>query len=250
MENILLGIIQGITEFLPISSSGHLILFNSLFQESKIDISTLTLLHVGTLGSIIFLYRDEVTKILLKPLHEKKTIIKIIIGIIPAGLLGGLTNLSDIINSSLNILLYTGIAYIVLSSLLYYSKNIDEGKKGISSITYLEAFCIGIAQAMALMPGISRAGITLLAALFIGMNKKDALLFSFLLGIPTIGGAWIYSLVSYGIKYSFVSIIATFFSFIFGILAIRILINFTLESKLYKFSIYTFALGLLSILIN
>ena len=114
MEKIFLGIIQGITEFLPISSSGHLVLFNSFFQESNIDISTLTLLHLGTLGSIIFLYRDEVIKIILQPINEKDTLIKILIGIVPAVLLGAFTNLSEIITNSVNILIYTGVAYLSL----------------------------------------------------------------------------------------------------------------------------------------
>ena len=118
------------------------------------------------------------------------------------------------------------------------------------SLTYLEALYIGIAQSIALMPGISRAGVTLIAALLIGLNKKEALLFSFLLGIPTIGGAWVFSLVSYGINYDLLSIVSTLFAFVFGILAIRILIKFTLDSNLYKFSLYTFALGLIAIIIN
>lgn len=250
MEKIFLGIIQGITEFLPISSSGHLVLFNSFFQESNIDISTLTLLHLGTLGSILFLYRDEVIKIILQPINEKDTLIKILIGIVPAVLLGAFTNLSEIITNSVNILIYTGVAYIALSLFLYISKNIIEGEKRISNLTYLEALYIGIAQSIALMPGISRAGVTLIAALLIGLNKKEALLFSFLLGIPTIGGAWVFSLVSYGINYDLLSIVSTLFAFVFGILAIRILIKFTLDSNLYKFSLYTFALGLIAIIIN
>ena len=172
MEKIFLGIIQGITEFLPISSSGHLVLFNSFFQESNIDISTLTLLHLGTLGSILFLYRDEVIKIILQPINEKDTLIKILIGIVPAVLLGAFTNLSEIITNSVNILIYTGVAYIALSLVLYISKNIIEGEKRISNLTYLEALYIGIAQSIALMPGISRAGVTLIAALLIGMSKK------------------------------------------------------------------------------
>ena len=250
MENIFLGIIQGITEFLPISSSGHLVLFNSFFQESNIDISTLTLLHLGTLGSILFHYRDEVMQIVLKPKNEKDTLIKILIGIVPAVLLGAFTNLSEIITNSVNILIYTGVAYIALSLVLYISKNIIEGEKRISNLTYLEALYIGIAQSIALMPGISRAGVTLIAALLIGMSKKEALLFSFLLGIPTIGGAWVFSLVSYGIDYSLLTILSTLLAFIFGLLAIRILIRFTLDSNLYKFSFYTFALGLIAIIVS
>ncbi|MEC7820584.1 MAG: undecaprenyl-diphosphate phosphatase, partial [Actinomycetota bacterium] len=178
------------------------------------------------------------------------TLIKIFIGIVPAVLLGAFTNLSEIITNSLNIVFYTGVAYIALSVLLYISKNLIEGEKGISSLTYLDALYIGLAQSVALMPGVSRAGVTLIAALLIGMNKKDALLFSFLLGIPTIGGAWVFSLVSYGIDYSLLTILSTLLAFIFGLLAIRILIRFTLDSNLYKFSFYTFALGLIAIIVS
>ena len=249
MQDLLLGIVQGITEFLPISSSGHLILFNNFFQDTYIDISTLTLLHLGTLGSIVFFYKSEVIKIIINPLEEKDTLIKILIGILPAGLVGVFTNISETIINSANILLYTGIAYLVLSILLYLSKNISEGQKSILQITNVEVVYIGIAQAIALVPGISRAGITLVAALLIGMKKKDALLFSFLLGIPTISGAWVFSLITYGTNYSLLSIIATLLAFSSGLIAIRILVNFTLDSNLYKFSIYTLALGLMSIYI-
>lgn len=247
MQDLLLGIVQGITEFLPISSSGHLILLNSFFQDTNVDISTLTLLHLGTLGSILFFYNSEVIKIIMNPLQEKYTLQKILIGILPVGLVGAFTNISEAISNSVNILLYTGIAYLVLSVLLYLSKNISEGEKSILQITNIEAAYIGIAQALALVPGISRAGITLIAALLIGMKKEDALLFSFLLGIPTISGAWVFSLISYGANYSLLSIIATLLAFTFGLIAIRILINFTLDSSLHKFSIYTLALGLVSI---
>ena len=109
---------------------------------------------------------------------------------------------------------------------------------------------LSVLHSVALIPGVSRAGVTLIAALLIGMNKKDALLFSFLLGIPTIGGAWVFSLVSYGIDYSLLTILSTLLAFIFGILAIRILIRFTLDSNLYKFSFYTFALGLIAIIVS
>ena len=250
MKDLLLGIVQGITEFLPISSSGHLILFNRFFQDSNIDISTLTLLHLGTLGSVLFFYKSEVLTVLLHPLKEKNTLAKISIGILPAGLIGIFTNLSEMISGSVNILLYTGAAYLVLSIVLYLSKNITEGEKNILQITNTDALYIGIAQATALLPGISRAGVTLVVALLVGMKKKDALLFSFLLGIPTIGGAWIFSLMAYGANYNLISIIGTLLAFFFGLLSIRILVNFTLESNLYKFSFYTFILGLISIYMN
>tara|TARA_B100001094_G_C17483222_1_gene462978 strand:+ start:48 stop:461 length:414 start_codon:yes stop_codon:yes gene_type:complete len=129
---------------------------------------------------------------------------------------------------------------------MYYSEKISEGAITIEKISIKEALTIGVAQGFALFPGVSRSGITLITAMLLKIKKTDAIFFSLLLGIPTIFGAWLITLLqsSEGINSNL--IIPTFFAFIAGTVAIKVLINFTVNSKLKIFSYYCFALGILS----
>ena len=247
MFDIFSGILQGLTEFLPISSSGHLVIFNNIFRNTSINIEDITLLHLGTLFSIIIFYRVEIINIIKNFREGEKILQKVLMATLPAALIGFFSDGLSFIYSSPQIVLYTGVAYLIMSLILFRQKTFTkDGEKRIVDISYYDSFIIGIAQALALFPGISRAGVTLVAGLILGVNKKDALLFSFLLGIPTIFGAGIYTIMQNGLEINLTSTVATILAFLSGLLAINILVRFTLDSNLYKFGFYTLILSLIS----
>jgi undecaprenyl-diphosphatase len=165
---------------------------------------------------------------------------------IPAGFVGLVLPISQIIDESKYILLITGFAYISFSVIMYYAEKISEGETIIENISINEAFTIGVAQSFALLPGVSRSGMTLITAMFLKIKKKDAIFFSLLLGIPTIFGAWLITLLQSTEGINSNLIIPTLFAFIAGTIAIKILINFTVNSKLKIFSYYCFAIGIIS----
>ena len=246
MIDILLGILQGITEFLPISSSGHLVVFSSLFKENNFSTNEIAFLHLGTVLSILYFYYKDLINLMKKRSSLFKIIKLLIVGMVPAAFVGLLLPISQLIDESKYILIITGFAYSSFSVVMYFSEKIAEGEKTIENISIIEAFTIGLAQSFALLPGVSRSGITLISAMLLKIKKTDAIFFSLLLGIPTIFGAWLITLLqsSEGINSNL--IIPTFFAFIAGTIAIKILIKFTLNSKLKIFSYYCFAIGIIS----
>ena len=171
MTDIFLGIIQGITEFLPISSSGHLVIFDKLLPVINLNTNDIAFLHIGTLFSIVIFYRARILQIFSNLIIFKFYLKIIIFGILPAVIVGLLTPIQEAIDNSSQILIYTGIAYFFLSVLLIFSERIaSKNILSIEEITINQAFMIGIAQAFALMPGISRSGVTLLAAMYLGLK--------------------------------------------------------------------------------
>ena len=187
MLEILTGVLQGLTEFLPISSSGHLVIISSLSSELDLNTNDIAFLHIGTLFSIVFFYRKRIFEI-FEDLDTFVFYFKIILaGIIPAVLIGLLTPIQNIIDESPNLILITGASYLIFSLLLIFSGKINNSEAlNIRDITVSQAFVIGIAQSIALLPGVSRSGVTLLTAIYLGVKKADAIYYSLLLGIPTI----------------------------------------------------------------
>lgn len=246
MIDIFLGILQGITEFLPISSSGHLVVFSSLFKENNFSTNEIAFLHLGTVLSILFFYYKDLIVLMKNKSSLVKIIKLLIVGMIPAAFVGLVLPISQLIDESKYILLITGFAYISFSVIMYYSEKIGEGETIIENISINEAFTIGVAQSFALLPGVSRSGMTLITAVFLKIKKTDAIFFSLLLGIPTIFGAWLITLLQSTEGINSNLIIPTLFAFIAGTIAIKILINFTVNSKLKIFSYYCFAIGIIS----
>jgi len=176
MLEILTGVLQGLTEFLPISSSGHLVIISSLSSELDLNTSDIAFLHIGTLFSIVFFYRKRIFEI-FEDLETFVFYFKIIIaGIIPAVLIGLLTPIQNIIDESPDLILITGASYLIFSLLLIFSGKINNSEAlSIRDITVSQAFVIGIAQSIALLPGVSRSGVTLLTAIYLGVKKADAI---------------------------------------------------------------------------
>ncbi len=251
MLEILTGVLQGLTEFLPISSSGHLVIISSLSSELDLNTNDIAFLHIGTLFSIVFFYRKRIFEI-FENLDTFVFYFKIILtGIIPAVLIGLLTPIQNIIDESPNLILITGASYLIFSLLLIFSGKINNSEAlNIRDITVSQAFVIGIAQSIALLPGVSRSGVTLLTAIYLGIKKADAIYYSLLLGIPTIFGAWSLTFINDSFQVNTNIVLPTIVAMFTGLLAIRVLINFTTSSKLQYFGYYCLLLSVFCFITN
>ena len=251
MLEILTGVLQGLTEFLPISSSGHLVIISSLSSELDLNTNDIAFLHIGTLFSIVFFYRKRIFEI-FEDLDTFVFYFKIILaGIIPAVLIGLLTPIQNIIDESPNLILITGASYLIFSLLLIFSGKINNSEAlSIRDITVSQAFVIGIAQSIALLPGVSRSGVTLLTAIYLGVKKADAIYYSLLLGIPTIFGAWSLTLINDSFQVNTNIVLPTIVAMFTGLVAIRVLINFTTSSKLQYFGYYCLLLSVFCFIAN
>ena len=251
MLEILTGVLQGLTEFLPISSSGHLVIISSLSSELDLNTNDIAFLHIGTLFSIVFFYRKRIFEI-FEDLDTFIFYLKIILaGIIPAVLIGLLTPIQNIIDESPNLILITGASYLIFSLLLIFSGKINNSEAlNIRDITVSQAFVIGIAQSIALLPGVSRSGVTLLTAIYLGVKKADAIYYSLLLGIPTIFGAWSLTFINDSFQVNTNIVLPTIVAMFTGLLAIRVLINFTTSSKLQYFGYYCLLLSVFCFIAN
>ena len=251
MLEILTGVLQGLTEFLPISSSGHLVIISSLSSELDLNTNDIAFLHIGTLFSIVFFYRKRIFEI-FEDLDTCVFYFKIILaGIIPAVLIGLLTPIQNIIDESPNLILITGASYLIFSLLLIFSGKINNGEAiNIREITISQAFVIGIAQSIALLPGVSRSGVTLLTAIYLGVKKADAIYYSLLLGIPTIFGAWSLTFINDSFQVNTNIVLPTVVAMFTGLVAIRVLINFTTSSKLQYFGYYCLLLSMFCFITN
>ena len=170
------SIIQGLTEFLPISSSGHLIILKEIFHININNLDFEILLHLGTVFSIIFYYKKDIIQLGYEFIQNKnKYFYFIVIGCLPIAIIGLL--IKDIIYIYFNNTLFLPYTFIVSSIFLFLTKYYNKSK----NITFQIAFIAGIFQIFALFPGISRSGITIASLLILGVNQKDAIRFSFLM---------------------------------------------------------------------
>lgn len=257
LKAILLGIVQGLTEFLPVSSSGHLalvqyILGNDFSADQNLMMTIV--LHFGTALATILVLRKEILAIISK--FSKKDEdgfefpIKIFISMLPAGLIGYFfqDQLAALFDKKITLV---GICLIATGILLFIADRIKASKKKIS---YKNALIIGIAQAIALLPGISRSGATISSALVLGVDRERSANFSFLMVLPLIflkiGDDllhWRYASLEPSMMWTLlVGLIA---SFITGVLACRWMIKIVKRGKLHYFSYYTWLIGLMAILL-
>ena len=253
----ILGLIQGFTEFLPISSSGHLEIAKTLLKDDfflKESILLTVVLHGATAISTIVVFHREIFKILKDLLVFKKnqsTLFSwyIIISMFPATLISVFfeKNIEKLFNGNL---ILVGLMLFVTAIILVFSS------KSISSNKYLNtknAFIIGLAQAIAILPGISRSGSTIAMSLILGINKTEAAKFSFLMVVPLILGGMIKNLSEINTIYTYdlnFLIIGFFTAFLSGLIACKWMIKIVEKSKLWHFSIYCLIIGSFSIYIG
>ncbi|MBU5437648.1 undecaprenyl-diphosphatase UppP [Tissierella sp. MSJ-40] len=267
IQAIILGIFQGIAEFLPISSSGHLVLLQHFFNIKEGNLFFTEMLHFGTLISIIIVYFNDVVKIVVeffkligniiknkkvKPLNTyQKLGLLIIVGSIPTAIIGLL--FEDFFEKLYSSVLPIGIAFLITGVLLWIAENKADENKNIKNMTFLDSIVIGTFQGIAIIPGISRSGSTIVAALMRGLNRSLATEYSFLLALPATFGAGLLGIVKViksGSEVSFTMplLIGMLLSTIVGIFSIKILVKVLKKNKLHYFSYYLWIVGLLTII--
>lgn len=250
LEAILLGFVQGLTEFLPVSSSGHLILLEHVFGISEGNLFFNVLLHFASLVAVVFLMRKQILELMKRPFSKqvKTIVVSCFITAISVLLL---EKVFDKFTSSS----YLGFGFLLSAYLLlithFYSKKQRTIKK--QEIGYLDACLIGVCQGVSVLPGVSRSGTTISTALLLNNNKEKSAEFSFLISIPTIFGAMIYEIIKDGGKIDFhvsaMSYILGFLvSFVVAILSIKWMINIIKKGRWLIFSVYLFCLSLIVIL--
>jgi undecaprenyl-diphosphatase len=255
---IVLAVIQGLTEFLPISSSAHLILPSQILGWPDQGLAFDVAVHVGTLAAVVWYFRKEVVRLTVawagdtargRVRQDSGLAWAVIAGTIPAGLAGLLLN--DFIESSLRSGLVIAASTIGFGLVLWWSDAVGRRARELPSLTMKDAVIIGLAQALALIPGTSRSGITITAALFLGFGREAAARFSFLLSIPLILAAGLLKtleLVEQGGTTDWAAIaLGAALSFVSAVICIHLFLTFLERLGLMPFVIYRMVLGVLLI---
>ncbi len=272
LEAIILGILQGLTEFLPVSSSGHLVLFQHLFGLKEAELLFDVWVHLGTLVAVIIVFRREILKIISALLRlvsfggqkekilpkgesdpELKMAVLIGIGSIPTAILGLLfASIADRLYSST---LITGLMLMVTGLLLWLTRRAGSQTVSASSghLTTAKAFIIGIVQGLAIIPGISRSGSTISTGLLLGVDRETAARYSFLLSIPAIVGAGLLSFKD-GFTRSdsviWISLLGAATAALVGYGALKSLLHMVKKGRLHVFAPYCWLVGILAILFS
>lgn len=268
VEAIFLGVIQGLTEFLPVSSSGHLVLFSQLLKVQEPSLVFEVMVHVGTLVAVLVVFRSEVVllissffKLVSKPKQAKQLVqtdpgCALLWGLILATLPVVFVALAfkDYIENLFMSSLFVGFMLLITGTILYLSQRHETGGKDLAKLSSLDALLVGVGQAVAVFPGISRSGTTIAVGLTRGLDRDSAARLSFLLSIPAILGALVFSLddlfggaTTIGTGPLIAGLLA---SAVTGYLAIHLLLDLIKRGKLVWFSYYTWFIGTLVILLS
>ena len=242
VEVIILSIVQGITEFLPISSSAHLILISKYFNFSNENLPLNVSLHLGSLLAIIFFFKKE----LFNFISNKQLFFKIILGSVPVIIFGFFLIKLNLIDYLKNYKVI-GWSTIIFGILLYFSDRVKVKKSINHDFKYRTALYIGLFQILSLIPGVSRSGITISGARFFNFSRVDSVKISFLISIPTLMAASLYNvqnlIVEKNFSVSLLNLLGFFLSFFFSYITIKFLIKFLQEFSLTSFVIYRLILG-------
>ena len=259
IEAILLGIVQGITEFLPVSSSGHLQIAKALLGvEIEENLAFDITLHAATVLSTIVILRSEILHILrgmFTPEFNDETayVLKILLSMIPIGIVGfAFKEYFDAMLASPHILIIVGSMLLLTAALLAFAYYARPRQK--ETISYRDAFIIGVAQALAAMPGLSRSGSTIATGLLLGNRKESVARFSFLMVLAPILGEMLLDILKGGAAFASVGAGAVFAgfaaAFVTGCLACKFMIELVKRGKLIWFAIYCAIAGVTAIIAN
>ena len=239
---IFLGIIQGLTEFLPVSSSGHLVIAEKVINNfNPPGVFLETVLHLGTLAAVIVYFRKELIN------ASKETLVLIAIGSVPAFAIGFFA--SEFIESLFTSLKAVGVALIITGVMNFVSDRLKNSQKNLNRKSALN---IGLFQAFAIIPGISRSGSTIFGGLLQGVKRHESATFSFLLSIPAILAASGYQFVKYGAQVQSDLVPAYFFgflaAFVVGFASIKVVFTSLVHTKFRYFGYYCIVLGIVTII--
>ena len=263
IQAIIIGLVQGLTEFLPVSSSAHLIFAQQALGVADVGLAFDVLLHVGTLVAVIVYFFNDIVNMIkgfllslvdlkdgnfigeLKKDPYKKLAWLTILATIPIGIVGVLFN--DIVESMFMGLTVPAFLLLITGCLLYVSQRMNSGRIDVRNISLKEALIMGCGQALAILPGLSRSGTTIAAGLFAGLDKEFAAKFSFILSIPAILGAAVFQLKDLsGGSVEIGACIAGFIvAVISGYLAISVLLKIVREKSLDIFAYYCWIVGII-----
>lgn len=246
---LLLGTVQGLTEFLPVSSTGHLIIIEKLFNLSplKFGLSFDIALHFGTLLALLFYFRCKIIKIITDFIRgNRQTGYLLLIGTIPALMVGVLLQKS--IETIFRDPLFVALNLIIFSLVFFVAEKTGKRQKNFSEIKNKDSFIIGVFQAIALLPGVSRSGITISAALLRNLKENEAGEFAFLLSIPVMLAAFTkdaFDLLKQetSLQYFHFSVFGAGISFIVGLLCITYFLNYLKKHGLVPFIVYRIILA-------
>lgn len=253
---IFLGIVEGLTEFIPVSSTAHLLLSSYLIDFTSVKNNVLEIvIQFGAILAIAVIYRKKLFDILLniKQRSQQKFVLNLILAFLPAAIIGG------IFHSQIKAIFFSnyviGIALIVGGFIMIFVEKKTDHKvttNNVDEIKPLNAFQIGIFQCIAMIPGVSRSGATIIGGILLGLNRKAATEFSFFLAIPTIAAASFYDLyknaadlTTDNLEIIFVGLLASFFS---AILVVKWFLNFVGKHNFVGFGVYRIIVGILVLL--
>ena len=253
----ILGVVQGLTEFLPVSSSGHLVLFQNWLPVSGDPLAFDLALHLGTLVPVIWVYRADLLRVFSDATRGEgaylerpgvRLLLLLVVASIPTALIG--LTLEDLFAKLFHSAKAVGVAFAVTGTLLWFTKKFEKGSRLAHELPWLRALFIGFAQGIAITPGISRSGTTIAAGLFLGMDREAAARFSFLLSIPAIGGAFILKLgdLSLDAVSMMPLLIGVLSSAVSGYFALRVLLRLVRAGDFSKFAFYLWPLAIFAML--
>lgn len=283
IQSVVMGLIQGLTEFLPVSSSGHLAIFKILFHVNT-DTGLLfdVLLHVGTLIAVLVVYYKDIFRLIAalvgmvadifknlavffgnigkpqkKPYYRviknayRKFVLLIIVSTIPTGIIGLVAG--DLVEAASEVLIVPGICLLITGTLLLISDRLKDGTKTPKTVSYPAAFFVGICQGVATLPGLSRSGTTITACLLGGFDRKFAVKYSFIMSIPAIAGAAVLQLKDFDPASVAAGEVANYLvgmavAAVVGYICIKTMLVIVRRKKFTYFAIYCYAVGALSII--
>ncbi len=243
-QAVFLGIVQGLTEFLPISSSGHLVLFQKILAINEPTLVFDTFVHIGTLFAVLTVFWQDILTLLKKPFQRLTWLL--IAGTIPTAIIG--FTFEDFFTGLYKTGSTLGVEFIITGCILIFAEKLGRGRKGVRETSYLDAAFIGVMQGAAILPAISRSGLTISGALLRNLDREFAAKFSFLLSIPPILGGALFQfkdmMETGSAGFNILPLAAgTIAAAAAGYLSIRFMLGILKRGNLRGFAYYVFALG-------